>query len=259
MKRATCEMNPHPKLKHFPMLPADKLAALAESIKTKGVLKPLSITKDGLVVDGRNRLLAALKIGLEEVPVEVLEGHPDPVLYAIETAATGRQLTKTGLCLLLIEQHPDLAGERKERHQPGVVQKMNNSCRSVAEQYQVPYQYFSYVANCMELCRNDTDRERLRVMVYEMEVGATNLEKGILGWQASHPVDEEVSEADLHGKPPVKKNAPKVNDIFIRSFYSVTKQSANWEKLPDHSKTIVRDVFVKMWKALPDELKRAVR
>jgi len=259
MKKATCDLNPHSKLKHFPMLPADKLAALMESIKTKGMLKPLTITKKGLVIDGRNRLLAALKIGLEEVPVEIVEGHPDPVLYAIETAATGRQLTKTGLCLLLIEQHPDLAGERKNRKSPGVCHKLTDSLVAIADQYQVPRQYFSYVAHCMDLCRNETDRERLRVMVYEMEVCAVNLEKGILGWQASHPVDEEVSDEDLHEKQPVKKNAPKVDDILIRCFYSATKQAANWDKLPDRSKHVIRDEFVSMWKVLPDELKRAVR
>lgn len=51
----------------------DDLDKLAESIQVKGILTPLTITKDNVVISGHRRLLAAKKIGLQSVPVYVLE------------------------------------------------------------------------------------------------------------------------------------------------------------------------------------------
>ncbi|HMO51914.1 MAG TPA: ParB N-terminal domain-containing protein [Kiritimatiellia bacterium] len=263
MKRKTTELNPHPKLKHFPMLSEEKYAALVLSIRQNGLLKNIVITDDGKVIDGRNRLKAALELQLEYVPVEVRD-DVDPVVYAIESAATGRQLTKTGVCLLLLDQHPDLSECRAERKggrkvAGETVQKMNSSFRDIANLYQVPFQYFTYILNCMALCRNRHDEERLRVMVYELETSAVNLEKGILGWQASHPIDEDVSDEDLHGEPVAKRSEPKPDAILIRSFDSIMAQSANWSKIRSDAQRVIRDQFIAMWKLLPDELRKAVK
>lgn len=263
MKKKTSELHPHPKLKHFPMLSEEKYAALVLSIRQNNMLKAIVITEDGKVIDGRNRLKAAMEIGLDSVPVEIRD-DVDPVVYAIESAATGRQLTKTGVCLLLLDQHPDLAecradrkGGRKSISETG--EKITSSFRDIGTQYQVPREYFTYILNCMALCRNRHDEERLRVMVYELETSAVNLEKGILGWQASHPIDEDVSDDDLHGEPVGKRKEPNPFKILDVSFHSVANQAAKWDSIDKKFQNLLRDRFVAMWKALPDELKKAVR
>ena len=263
MKRKTTELKPHPKLKHFPMLPEDKFAALVVSIRKEGMLKAIVVTSEGEIIDGRNRWKAAKEIALEMVPVEVRD-DVDPVTYAIESAATGRQLTKTGVCLLLLDQHPDLAEGRADRKggRKGAAetcQKLAGSFVEVANQYQVPRDYFRYILNVMALCRNQYDKERLRIMVYELEVSAVNLEKGLLGWQASHPVDEDVDPEKMHIEPVGTRKDPQPDAIFLRGLRSLTAQAAKWSKIGEEERIGIRDDFVKFWKALPDELKKAVR
>lgn len=47
--------------------------AVAESIREFGFNQPITIDKDGVIVTGHTRLKAAIKLGLEEVPVTVLD------------------------------------------------------------------------------------------------------------------------------------------------------------------------------------------
>lgn len=47
--------------------------AVAESIRMFGFNQPITIDKDGVIVTGHTRLKAAIKLGLEEVPVTVLD------------------------------------------------------------------------------------------------------------------------------------------------------------------------------------------
>lgn len=49
---------------------------LLDSIKEKGILVPLLINQDGLLVDGYRRFNCAKELGIEKVPVEVLHGDP---------------------------------------------------------------------------------------------------------------------------------------------------------------------------------------
>jgi ParB family chromosome partitioning protein len=55
---------------------ASGLDELAESIRAQGVLQPLLITPDGLVVAGHRRLAAARMAGRDEVPVVIRDLDP---------------------------------------------------------------------------------------------------------------------------------------------------------------------------------------
>lgn len=57
-------MKAHPYADKFPMLPADELAELAESIRANGLRQPIVIDTEGRVLDGRNRLAACEKAGV---------------------------------------------------------------------------------------------------------------------------------------------------------------------------------------------------
>jgi ParB-like chromosome segregation protein Spo0J len=48
-----------------------EIVELARSIKVYGVQEPLLISRDGFIISGHRRRVAALKAGLKEVPVRV--------------------------------------------------------------------------------------------------------------------------------------------------------------------------------------------
>lgn len=67
------EVTIHPSADLFPMLPADELQELAESIKKHGLREKIVVDTNGQVIDGRNRFaaltLAGIKLKAEHVTV----------------------------------------------------------------------------------------------------------------------------------------------------------------------------------------------
>lgn len=61
------DLNVHPAVKGLPYLPEAQFKALVESIREHGILQPLMVAVDE-VVDGRDRLKAARRLQLTEVP-----------------------------------------------------------------------------------------------------------------------------------------------------------------------------------------------
>jgi ParB-like chromosome segregation protein Spo0J len=55
----------HPLAELFPMMPPDELADLAEDIRASGLIHPIVIDGDGVLIDGRNRLRACEIAGVE--------------------------------------------------------------------------------------------------------------------------------------------------------------------------------------------------
>src|ERR1700730_9780887 len=50
-----------------------EIRELAKSIKKRGILEPPLISRDGFIISGHRRYIAALLAGLEEIPVKI---HP---------------------------------------------------------------------------------------------------------------------------------------------------------------------------------------
>ncbi|HBP23453.1 MAG TPA: hypothetical protein DEA08_37460 [Planctomycetes bacterium] len=71
-------------------------ADLRESIEADGIKLPIIIDPDGNVVDGKERLLLAHELGIEEIPVEVLRGYTSEQLndLAEQLSLCRRHLTK---------------------------------------------------------------------------------------------------------------------------------------------------------------------
>jgi ParB-like chromosome segregation protein Spo0J len=59
------ELAVHPVAALFPMLADDELGELAADIKERGLLQPIVLDAEGRVLDGRNRLAACKKVGVE--------------------------------------------------------------------------------------------------------------------------------------------------------------------------------------------------
>jgi ParB-like chromosome segregation protein Spo0J len=81
----------HPVADLFPMLADDELAELASSIKADGLLQPIIVDPDGVLLDGRNRL-AACKLAKVTPVFETYAGDADA--YALTVNIARRHLTK---------------------------------------------------------------------------------------------------------------------------------------------------------------------
>jgi len=81
---------------------AKEYAALRASIEEKGLSTPLEIDKRGTVLDGHQRLRAAVELGLRQVPVRVIAPE-DQVEYLVEAAIRRRQLSPSQLAALAVE------------------------------------------------------------------------------------------------------------------------------------------------------------
>lgn len=74
----------HPFADQFPMLPDDELEALADDIAANGQRFPIMVTAAGVLVDGRNRLEACRRRGVEPW-IEVLTGDPHAYIVSANT------------------------------------------------------------------------------------------------------------------------------------------------------------------------------
>jgi len=91
----------HPVADLFPMLADDELAELAEDIKQRGLLHPIVLDTEGLVLDGRNRLAACRLLDIE--PVFTTYEGDDPGGYAVAVNIARRHLTKGQQAMLIVE------------------------------------------------------------------------------------------------------------------------------------------------------------
>src|SRR5262249_45203801 len=76
------DQNPYQPRKTFD---EDELAALSESIRTHGILQPLVVRQTGdryQLIAGERRLRAAQAVGLDEVPVRIVDFNDQQVLEA---------------------------------------------------------------------------------------------------------------------------------------------------------------------------------
>ena len=81
----------HPYAEKFPMLSDAELDELAESIRAVGLLHPIVVDSAGLVVDGRNRMEACRRAGIEHTVIEY-DGD-DVAEYVIACNVTRRNMS----------------------------------------------------------------------------------------------------------------------------------------------------------------------
>jgi ParB-like nuclease domain len=85
----------HPAADVFPMMSDDELAGLVKDITESGLKTPITVDKDGVLLDGRNRLEALERAGTElhKWQVHIYPGT-DPVGWIISANVHRRHLTK---------------------------------------------------------------------------------------------------------------------------------------------------------------------
>lgn len=121
----------HPYADKFPMLPDAELDELAESIRSVGLLHPVVVTPDGLILDGRNRLEACNRAEVE-ASTEVYDGT-DLAEYVIACNVTRRNMS-TGAramatALVLRDAYPDWRDASREAKY-GVMSGLHESVQS---------------------------------------------------------------------------------------------------------------------------------
>ena len=77
------------RVKPYPNNPrrnAKAVDAVADSIREFGFRQPIVVDEQGTVIVGHTRLLAAIKLGLDKVPVHVMAGLPEAKIRAYRVA-----------------------------------------------------------------------------------------------------------------------------------------------------------------------------
>lgn len=101
------------------IIPEEAVERVAASIREFGFQQPIVVDKDGVIIVGHTRLKAAEKLGLEKVPVVVLDlfGGSGTTLIACEQL--GRKCRMMELdphyCQVIIERWEALTGEKAEK------------------------------------------------------------------------------------------------------------------------------------------------
>jgi N6-adenosine-specific RNA methylase IME4 len=92
----------HPEASLVPPMTKAEYAELRSSIGERGILSPLEVTPEGVVLDGRARLRAALDLELEHVPVRIVAPENE-VEYMVLAAIQRRHLTASQRAALALE------------------------------------------------------------------------------------------------------------------------------------------------------------
>jgi N6-adenosine-specific RNA methylase IME4/ParB-like chromosome segregation protein Spo0J len=116
--RETKKLRPHPQADRVPQVSETEEAAFNADVGERGIVVPLEITRDNIVVDGHRRLRGALASSLRHVPVRVVEPAEPLVAYMLAAALHRRHLTPSQRAILALEldayqQQRAHAGERK--------------------------------------------------------------------------------------------------------------------------------------------------
>src|SRR6266545_7227895 len=115
--RCVEELAPHPEADRIPVMAEPEFEAFRADVAERGLLEPIEITAEGIVLDGRQRLRAARELGLETVSVRVLAVE-DELDYMLRAAILRRQLSASQRAALVVElrQYRQLrAGARKRQ------------------------------------------------------------------------------------------------------------------------------------------------
>ena len=120
--RRTDQLRPH---EHTELPPLSALAgaALETDIGIRGIVEPLEITADGVVLNGRERLAAAQRLGHNQVPVRIVN-PADETEHVILAALQRRHLSASQRAALALEldRYRELKAEAEQRRRQNLRQ-----------------------------------------------------------------------------------------------------------------------------------------
>ena len=121
------ELKPHPRNNEFfDDMTGDAWEAFKESIKTSGIIEPIVVTKDMIIVSGHQRVRAAKELGISTVMVDIRKYENDEQVLKdlIETNIRQRGVgnpnpIKLGRCIKELEKIYGVREGRPEKLPPG--------------------------------------------------------------------------------------------------------------------------------------------
>jgi len=113
---AVADLRPHERTALIPAMDDRSFRAFRVDIERRGLLVPLDITAEKVVLDGVARLRAARELGIPAVPVRVVAPE-DEVEYRLLAAIERRQLTASQRAALAVEleQHQEARATARQR------------------------------------------------------------------------------------------------------------------------------------------------
>jgi hypothetical protein len=102
----------HPVADLFPRMTDEELADLAADIKANGLIHPIVVDKDGVLIDGRNRARACAIAGIE--PTTVLFEGDDPRAYIISSNIARRHMSKGQQAMAVAMMYPEPAKTKRK-------------------------------------------------------------------------------------------------------------------------------------------------
>jgi N6-adenosine-specific RNA methylase IME4 len=120
--RRADQLRPHQHTE-LPPLSALARAALEADISKRGIVEALEITADGVVLNGRERLAAAQQLGLEQVPIRIVN-PADETEHVILAALQRRHLSASQRAALALEldRYRELKTEADQRRRQNLRQ-----------------------------------------------------------------------------------------------------------------------------------------
>ena len=113
-RRKISELKPHPHRELIPPMSPEDYANLLEDVKRNGILQPIDITPDNVILDGHQRVKVARELGIEEVEVRIPElVGIDEDEYLISVTMNRRHLTEGQKAVLANEYRKILSKKRQ--------------------------------------------------------------------------------------------------------------------------------------------------
>jgi len=121
-RRKISELKSHPHQELIPPMSLEDYQNLLDDIKRNGILQPIDITYNNVILDGHHRVKAARELGIKEVEVRIPELlYVDEDEYLISVAMNRRHLTEGQKAVLANEYRKILSeklNEYKNSDQP---------------------------------------------------------------------------------------------------------------------------------------------
>ena len=112
----------------FPMMTDEETSGLYDSIDEQGQINPIEIY-EGKVLDGRNRYLTCLKLGIEPDTIDVTDEVKDPVAHVLAQNLHRRHLSQAQLSMVGARSKEVYARLAKERMKAGGGDKKSAKAR----------------------------------------------------------------------------------------------------------------------------------
>jgi len=116
MRRLISELKSHPHQYLIPPMSEEDYHNLLEDIKRNGILQPIDITYNNVILDGHHRVKAAKELGIKEIEVRIPELlYVDEDEYLISVAMNRRHLTEGQKAVLANNYREILSKKAKEQ------------------------------------------------------------------------------------------------------------------------------------------------